>query len=416
MSDQSLERTTAFAIHDNTTQWLSEPSASKVFIEPLDDFDLRASPEHQGASRATRMLPGGEHLADARGIQVLDHGDLPTHCEGLSGGGAGDGVDASTLGSTVWSIIELFGAAQSGIGGLTHASDAGTGTTVALATGEAAGLAAQDAVLVKGTASGKYQAREVVSKSTDDLTVDRALTDDAGAADTADEGEVVYASRSVLADHDVTEVANLAFFQSGDNWDREAFGCFPSSAQLQMEDGEILRLVLGGLRSSVWNKTLTSGALSRTDPTTGFPVICAPLILHIGNNRMVGHSFNFDFGLNISPRRGPADNNRLGFVRKAGMPKLTGTFSQGALTAPQEITEALKTTYDGAEKYSVDTQDVSLQIGDQPGACWLIRMPAARVRVTGHPKEEGLDMVSLEMTGVRASTAQGVSSWRIHCF
>lgn len=416
MSDQSLERTTAFAIHDSTTQWLSEPAASKVFIEPLDDFDLRASPEYQGASRSTRMLPGGEHLADARGIQNLEHGDLTLHCEGLSAGGAGDQTAASGLDSTVWPIIELLGGeTRDGTGAETDASDAGSGTTVNLATGDGANFVGKDGILVKGTTSGKYQAREVRSVSTDALTVDRPLTDDEGAADTADESEVVNASRTVAANNDVTEVGNLAFFQSGDNWDREAFGCFPSSAQLQMEDGEILRLVLGGLRSSLWNKTLTSGALSRTDPTTGFPVICAPLILHIGSNRMVGHSFTFDFGLNVSARRGPADNNRLGFVRKAGQGKLSGTFSQGALTAPQEITEALKTTYDGAEKYSVGTQDVSLQIGDQPGACWLIVMPAARIRVTGHPKEEGLDMVSLEMVGTKAASSLP-GNWRIHCF
>ena len=139
--------------------------------------------------------------------------------------------------------------------------------------------------------------------------------------------------------------------------------------------------------------------------------MAAPLILHVGSTRLSAADFNFDCGLSVAARPGSGGpNNVLGYVKKAARPVLTCTAIVGALTSPQEVTEALRTTYQGSTKHDVSTQDVSLQIGDRPGGTLYIRIPAARVTITGEGELDGMETVSLQFL------ASGKGSRPSSCF
>jgi hypothetical protein len=396
MADVTTEHLLRYAIHDSTSQRLSEPSASKVCVIPAEPTLFRPSPEYTTIDRSGRVLPNGEHVPNARGIFNREIGAVSFEVEGLSAGGAGDGDDASTLSSTVWPIIEqLAGGTDSGTGDTTDGSDAGSGTSV-----EADGSVEVNrgsAMLIKGATSGAYQARMVSQSTGSTYSIERALTDDTGTADTADEDEVLYASRTAYFDNALTERSHIAWFSEHDNNAREYLGCMPSGASLSMGAGEIMLLNLEGIACSKVNTTLTSGAGSYSAPTTGSKIVCAPMILHIGSTRFVASNFGFNFGLRRMTVGGPGPLNVLGYSIGSAQPVLTCRISYGTLTAPQELTQALRESHEGANSYSVNTVDVSLQIGDQPGAAMLIHMPAARATYAD-AQEDGMHVVDATFT------------------
>lgn len=405
-----------YKVGDNTSQWQAEPSGDPVYVVTTSPVVFRPAPEFRELPREGKVLPDGEHVPGVRGIQNVEFGNLDFDLEGLSGGGAGDGVDASTLLSTMFPLLAaVLGGSQASTGGVTDASDGGSGTTVNAAAGDGAGFAAGDAMLVKGTTSGSFQAREVVSVATDAITADRTLTDDAGAADTADEDEVLYGARTLYPVNNVSEPLHLWFASEHDNDAREVRGAMPTGMSLNVGAGDILRLILSGIRCTDWLTAIASGAGTYAAPTTGNPIVCAPLILHIGSTRYVAHDFGFDFGINIVQRKGPGPNNVLGFARKGTRGALTCKVSQGVLTAPQELTQALRESIQGASTYSANTVDVSLQIGDQPGATMYIRMPAARGMITADGEEDGLRVADLSFRSSKsANHANAPGGYRVH--
>lgn len=138
----------------------------------------------------------GSKISDLQGMQNLETlPTLPFNVRGLSGGGAGNAVSTSTLDTDLddMLLLGLGGSYSDTEGDTTDASDAGTGTTVNMDGSSA--LSQVRAWLIQGATSGRYLPRFQTSRTGAAVAICRALTQNDGTADTADEATVAYGGR-----------------------------------------------------------------------------------------------------------------------------------------------------------------------------------------------------------------------------
>lgn len=419
MADVTTEHLLRYAVHDSTTQVLTEPSASKVCVLPAVPTLLRPGAEFANVDRSSVMLPNGEHVPDLRGVRNANMGDLVFEMAGLGGGGAGDGDDASDSSYDTpmdGALGVITGATDAATGGVSAASP-GSGTTYNVASGDGAGFTAGRGILIRDDADN-YHAREVVSRSTDALTINAAIVDELGASATFASSEECFAARTYIWDNDQTERSHLAFFSEHDNDVREFLGCMPAGASLGMAPGSVLQLTLAGLMATKINTSLTSGAGSYSAPTQGDLIVNQPQIANVGGYQLVASQFGFDFGLRRATKMsGQGPQNTIGFVLRSAQPTLSMRVLFGALTSPQELTDAIGLTWAGSNNYSKNTLEVFLQVGNQPGATMLLRLPAARLVSLTPVEEDGLRAADLVFKASESGNHSNVpGACRLHVF
>lgn len=182
-----------FGPHQSASD-ITSTSGTKRFLRPREKIQLH------GAKYARLPRPyqtgDGSKVSDLQGAQ--DTGTLPTFpffVQGLSGGGAGDEVDSSTLDTPLDELLKLAfgGSTTNQTGATTHESDAGTGAQVIMdANIVSTGVAAW---LIRGATEQIAQPRFQLSASSATATLCRALTTRDGTADTPVEDRTASAGR-----------------------------------------------------------------------------------------------------------------------------------------------------------------------------------------------------------------------------
>lgn len=375
---------------DAVTQYFLEPQTDPELTTDVEklDRDLVRGDNENYASIVGKKMTAINFNMEVRGIQQAG-----------GTGGAGDSQSAAyttntQLGSLLDCVCGVNGNNDSGE--TTDAADAGTGTTVTM--DAATSLSNQNGVLVKGTTSGKYQAREVVSTSGDDVTICRELTTDTGAADTAAESEVAFASASWYLDADNANHIHAFFDAEGYAWRRKLYGCL-GNCTFNVENGAVMtaNFTMGGtdwLDVAEANPTFTA-------QRAGTPAVAIDSAFHIGSTRYDLLETSIDLGLTMQ--------DKTTFDGTNGMAGFAVTRAQPVITAKLYYSDTLLNTLQGAT-----TQDVLLQIGSTAGSTIAFRMPAGSTRNAKRSITNGMETIDVEFVGSRPTSGNG--SLRIHLF
>lgn len=397
----------------NGSTWTTTPGSLK-FLRPNNNptFDFNFTYPERDFQNGLN-----ENFAALRGPQAVAVSDVTVPLYGLSGSGAGDGVDSSTLDTSCSEAIEALtgAAATDNEGDTTDAISPGSGATLTVDAVPGSPVSDGGAVLVKSDTSGKYVAREVVSSSGADYTLDRVVTDDDGNSDSPEASSVVYAGRSFYFDNTNSNPDHLYFDVETEGARHRMYGVYGNGA-LQFPAGQYASMNLTGLQLTKWDNPAKANP-TYSAPTQGNEIVIVDSPLWIGNTQYMAFDFAFDFGVTSSPRRNEgADNGHSGFVRVNSMPKLTGKIRYGALTTPDEITEAAMEALRGSSTFSKVTGDLSVQIGREAGACVYIRMPAAQIKFTKEDNN-GQRVLGFEATATESPNQSNVpGACRIHLF
>lgn len=369
-----------YGVHSSTSDFTSTPG-TLYFVRPRTEVLIEPGSIYEQIPRPYQT-DDNEDLPALRGRQDTSMPDLDLVVNGLSGSGAGNGTNTSSLSSVTAPIIGVLagGTLVEGLGD-TFGASPGSGTSFTM-DGTASNTGGSG-VLILGNTSGKYSARTVTSAG-GSLGVDRALTDDTGSADTPSPSSVCYGGRMYPVDNNAgNNPIHLYLDAETYGVDRyQYFGVYPSSAMITAPSGGAVGLSIGGLRCTSW--TSAAGASpSYSAPTTGNEIVVTDCPLHIGSTLYMAYDYEFDFGLQVDLRRSDGGTNgHFGsFVRKRS-PSLKFKLRRGAFTAPAEYTRALMETAQGSYPYSTTTYDVMVQLGRLPTACMAIRIPAARLKFT----------------------------------
>jgi hypothetical protein len=119
--------------------------------------------------------------------------------------------------------------------------------------------------------------------------------------------------------------------------------------------------------------------------------------LYIGSSLYMASELSFEFGLDIQERASDgAPNGRFGYCVVNKVPVLRARVHYGALTSPNEVTDAFLQTLQGETN-----QDVLIQIGRSVGGTMAIRLSDADIRVGDPERTNGQWTLSLEMRGTR---------------
>jgi hypothetical protein len=368
MTALSRVRILRMGLHSSASDFSSTPG-TLVFPEPMAGI-LDKTSQVKIERELTRG--DGEPYSRTIGAKNLDAlSDMTLRLKGLGAGGAGAAEEADRLAEAqvIARILDaVLGAGANGTGA-TSADPAGTGTTLNLTSGTA--QVAGRGLLVKGATSGAYVAREIVSKSTDAMTLDRGLTTPAGAAENPAVDEVVYASATWYAQPKLADHTHLYFDIEGDQADsrRQLFGVMPGGVSFAFPNGGKAEVSLTGLRCTDW----AAGAKASptfAPPTEGNEITCISSPIWLGADQYDLINASLDLGLTVAPREtqtGP--QGVAGYAVIDVRPRLTGSIRLGALAgeAAQALLQAMQ---------AGNTYDVGVQFGRNPGACVYMRWPA----------------------------------------
>ena len=340
------------------------------FLRPREKLQLHGA-KYQRLGR-DYQTGDGSRLSALQGPQDL--GTLPGvsfNLLGLSGSGAGDGVNANTLDTDLDELLKLtFGdaaAADTTIGDTTHAADAGTGTTMTLDGSPATG--STQAWLVLGTTTAKRRPRFQVSASAANVTMCRALTTDAGAADTADEAAVVYGGRVYALENNAPNRIPL-FMDVEGAAQRDVYrGVWISRAVFDFSPG--------GLLSASFDFAYSSGDFAGSlqtptysAPTQGSEIKVWDSPVWIGSTQVMARGATVTIDNTLSERRSQGgEQGNYGYVVESSMATVDLTIGYGALTLEQA--RSYVTTIQGEA-----TQDLLISGGSAAGAAAAMRIPA----------------------------------------
>lgn len=398
----------SYGLHSSSSNWTDTPSMINVRL--ADNAHLWPKPEYNKLTRSGVIPDTNDPVVGLRGPKNMLLGDISMECEGLSGSGAGDSTAASSLSSTLESAYEsVFGvAADSSTGETTDATEAGTGTSLIMASSSS--NAATDWILAQNLSEGYYLARQIESVSTDTLTVCRGPTLITGQADGWNESAVAYggldwytANTSPNHKHMAWKIEHVGGFEG--TFD----GCFPQSAGWTMEAGGILRFNMGGMTATEWSKQDAQGG-SYSAATTGGKIVGTPIYFYIGSSLYMAHDVSIDLGLVVAPRpSGQTDANMFGHVVVRMQPTISATITYGDITTPQEATNTLVNTWQASTAAnSTYTADVLIQCGNVAGGTAAWRAEAFDFRDVQHTEVNGMEAVRISGVCTEASGAQGV--------
>lgn len=376
------------ALHSASTDWTTMPGSLK-FVEPSSGVTYIGS-----YNAIERDLERSDAMpySKLQGTKNTGLRNLSIPLKGISGG-AGDGVatSAATKMDIGYDLLTAFcGRSVDDAEGETTTS-VGSGTTIN-ATGH--GFSVGEAVLIAGDTSGKLQARFITGDNTNDFTICRSLTEDDSTAEGTGSGEVIYAGAVWQLDHANEQHFHLAADIETSEGRRQLLGMM-GNPSIQFPSGGVAALSVD-LDGTDW------AAPDKADPSFSAPtagnhikVINSPL--HIGSSLYMASELSFEFGLEIQERMSDgAPNGRFGYAVVNKAPVLRARVHYGALTSPNEVTDAFLQTLQGETN-----QDVLLQVGRSAGACMAIRLPDADIRVGDPERTNGQWTLSLEMRGTR---------------
>ncbi len=383
-----------FGKHASATD-VTADAVTQYFLEPRSGMTLGTN-----QAKLERDLVRGDNeiYASINGVKETSLG-FTLELRGINGG-AGDSTSAAyttkaQLGSLLDVVCGVNGNNDSGE--TTDAADAGSGTTVTM--DAATSLSDQNGVLVEGTLSGAYQAREVVGTSGDDVTICRPLTQASGVADTAAENKVAYASASWYLDADNANHTHGFFVAEGDSFTRKVYGAM-SNLTIAFGNAEIGTAAFE-FTGSNWTDAGNGGTLTFAAQAAGGPIVGTDSEIHLGSDRYDLIETSVDFGLEMTPKADLDSANGLaGYKVIRAMPKITCKFY---------FNETLFNTLQAE-----NTQDLLLQLGSTAGSCIAFRMPAADAREVVHSVTDGIETIDCVFHGTRPATGNG--GMRVHMF
>lgn len=367
----------------STSDWTSTPSLTHATPTNNPLF----APDLNYVNRADYQQCDGDAIPNVQSGKNVSVPDLSFEIAGLSGSGAGDATAASGLSHGLEPAFTLLSSSLvSGTGDTTDASDAGSGTT--LTTDGGSPWALGEIVLVEGTTSGKLCARVIEAKSGSNNTINAALTDDTGSADTPAESSVVYAGKNYYFDGTTPDRTHFYIDAEGDGWRYTYDACF-GSGSLAFPTGGLASLNLSNLMCTDW-ATASPAAPGYTAPTAGSPIPVVDSPCWINGSLYMAYDIELDLGVGFNPRRSDgAPNGHWGGVADVVRPMLNFKLRAGTLSL--ETTEAVM------ESFRADgTEEVMIQIGRTPGAAMAIYAPALKMQML--PVSDGI-LRAYQVTG-----------------
>lgn len=381
-------------LHADAADFNTVPSA----LLSVDAADFRPTHDYERL-RSDSQRGDGKMRESRKGKVTAEIPSLKVPLRGCKSGGAGDGVSSGAgVNNKIADVVlqAAFGQVASASSGETSdASDAGMGAVV---TADASSsFTAGDCLVVKSTAGNRWNARQVVSVATADVTVDRALLND-GAADTAKEGEVIYAMDVYAPAWAVSKHKHLGVKYSKDDGSVEAFwGCLPSSLELDFPAGGDATATLAGLGFTEHNRDESAGSYAAVAEGEEVVVFDSPFF--VGALEYFASGVKVSVALATSPR--PANGSRngnAGFVVSEKAVKVTAKILVGSLS--REAAETLVETWRGA------AQDVGMQHGDTPGGISYMRVAAANTVSAKTSVENGQRIITWVFEVTRSSAAE----------
>ena len=398
----------SYGLHSSSSNWTTTPTMINVRL--ADNNHLWPKPEYNKITRSGVIPDTNDPVAGLRGPKNMLLGDVSMECDGLSSSGAGDGVAASSLSTTLESAYEaLFGVAHdSSTGELTDATEAGTGTSLIMASSSV--NAATDWVLAQNLSEGYYLARQIESVSTDTLTVCRGPTTIDGNADGWNESQTAYGALDWYTSNTTPNHKHMGWkVEHVGGYEGQFNGCFPMSAGWSLAVGDVLKFNMGGMTATTWTKQAAQGG-SYSAPTSGNKIVCTPIYFYIGSALYMAHDISIDLGLQVAPR--PANQteaNMYGHVVVRMAPTISATITYGDISTPQEATNSLVDTWQAATAANSSyTADVLIQAGNRPGGTAAWRAEALDFTDVQHVDVNGMEGVRITGTCTEASGAQGV--------
>lgn len=356
--------------------WLDYPEAGTHFLEPETAYD--AVTDYQPIPRDLERGDGQEY-AELNGPKITELGGLNLPLYGLSGGGAGDGVDSETLGAGPAGdlLTALMGAAPKDFTGEATDAAPGVGATATLDQAPE-DLAAGAAVALLGADSNELQGRFVEAVDGADITLCRALTSTTGVAENAKASTPVYAGRVWDMDFLNGDHQHVALDWEGPDFRYRLLGLL-GNGQIALPAGGFARIVTS-MTGCDWKK-LAKANPDFVAPTQGTHIRTLHSPLYVGSTPYMAGLENIDLGLALEPREGAgAPNDLFGQVVVRKVPTFTFRLSAGDLTAPTELTEAILDTWRGNQAAVPGTFDLLLQLGRHAGGMMLVRFRAAQLR------------------------------------
>jgi hypothetical protein len=376
------------ALHSASTDFTTMPGSLK-FVEPSSGVTYIGS-----YNAIERDLERSDAMpySKLQGTKNTGLRNLSIPLKGINGG-AGDGTStsASTKMDIAYDLLTAFtGRAVDDATGDTTTSS-GTGTTI---NATSHGFSVGESVLVAGADSGKLQARFITGDATDDFTVCRSLTQDDGTAEGTDSGVVIYAGAVWQFHHTNEQHIHLAADIETSEGRRQLLGML-GNPSIQFPSGGVAALSVD-LDGTDWAASEKANP-SFSAPTAGSHIKVINSPLYLGSNLYMASELSFEFGLEIQERASDgAPNGRFGYCVVNKAPVLRARVHYGALTSPNEVTDAFLQALQGETN-----QDVLLQVGRAAGACMAIRLPDADIRVGDPERTNGQWTLSLEMRGTR---------------
>lgn len=380
-------------LHASAADFSTVPSSllsvDAAEFKPTYDYERLRSDSQRGDGRQQDSRVG-KKLAEIPTLKVP--------LRGCKSSGAGDGVSSGAGANNLVldAILQsVFGqAASASTGETTDASDAGTGTTVTI--DAASGFAAKDCIVVQGSSSLRWNARQVESVATADLTVDRALLND-GAADTAKEATVVYAMDVYRIDWTEHAHKHLGIKHSKDDGVVEMFlGCLGSALELDFPAGGDATASLTGIGFSEHNRDESAGTYSQ--PNEGEEVVVLDSPFFVGSSEYFATGVKVSIALERATRMADGSRNgNAGFVVSKKSVTVTAKILVGSLS--REVAESLVETWRGTP------QDVAFQHGRTPGAIEYSRLLNANTVSAKTGVENGQRVLTWVFEAARSADA-----------
>jgi len=376
MTDISALRHLRLGAHASATDWTTMPSPT-IFLETEEEvvFD----PRMRHIDRGSVQRGNGQRVPRVtHGKQTSGFPGFSLAFRGLSGSGAGNGVNTNTLSHDADILLTaLAGVKIDGVGD-TLSGTPGTGTT--LEADGAVSMVAGQGILMLGATSGKYVARQVSNPDSSNFDIDRDLTTPANVAENPTAASVVYGGRTYVFSSVTPQRTHWALEAEGDNYRNQLWGCLSSGTISFSPDG-YARLGIDGIMVTDHS---ADDALAVTNPTYSAPTrgsIISTIdgTCHIGADAfIVMGGLEINLGLTVARRGGNGPNGPFGFVVTKVEPSFTWQMLRGTGTTPKEITDAIALTLRGE---AATTKDVAFQFGRSVGATAYVRAPAMDIEL-----------------------------------
>lgn len=387
-----------FGKHASVSDWTATPGTLRV-IQPES-----ATIYPRDTRRLERNLasPDNREFAAIIGPQDLGAFSVTQLMRGVSGN-VGAAFVAGTTMEQADMLDVVFGAAASvPVGAAVTVAAAGhvpgTGTLVVVGTTVANG----DMILFSVTSGADFVAREVVSGGgTTTLVLDRAYVG------TPTTGSTVIRAARWAVDPSIHDRIHGGFVAEGEDWLQTILGCQCESFELNMSEGEIVRMITSWAPTSF--APGNDAALSFVSPTFGSEIVAVNAALWIAGVEYLTQSLSLKVTNTLRARKTFAGaNGQLGYI----VTRVPEVMLSGMIYAGDNAASIGEMQYDaGTPSFrdlteSATSRDIAVQVGLSAGAAMYLRIPAAEVRAVA-ADSEGLLM--WQITANAKKPASGTS-------